>query len=77
MDKYPPYSGRISEVFETNVNANIQCDFGYDYYSIKQKMCSWVNDESWEIIKICFPDAEQIKQSKNKIMQRMYISSKI
>ena len=25
--KYPPYSGRKSEIFETNVNNNMQCDY--------------------------------------------------
>ena len=45
-DEYLPYSGRISEIFE-NVNENIQCDHGYAYSSEKQKMCTWVNEESW------------------------------
>ena len=38
FDEYPPYSGRISEIFDTNVNANIQCDRGCAYSSRKQKM---------------------------------------
>ena len=42
--EYPHYSGRISETFETNFNENIRCDFGYAYYSRKQKMCKWVNE---------------------------------
>ena len=28
FDEYPPYSGRISEKSETNVNDHIQCDHG-------------------------------------------------
>ena len=52
--EYSPYSDRISEIFETNVNYNIQCDHGYAYSSSKQKMCTWVNEESWEMIKTVF-----------------------
>ena len=46
FDEYPPYSGRIYEIFEKNVNDNIKCEHGYAYYSSKQKMCIWVNEES-------------------------------
>ena len=35
--EYPPCSGIISGIFETNVNENIQCDRGYAYSSNKQK----------------------------------------
>ena len=33
FDEYSPYSSTISENFETNVNANIQCDYSYAYAS--------------------------------------------
>ena len=59
---YPPYSGRISENFETNDNANMQCYHVYACSSSKQKMWTWFNGESWEIMKNCFPDAKQIKK---------------
>ena len=59
--EYPSYSGRISEMFEKNVNETIQCVHGYEYYSGKQKMCTWVNEENWEMMRTCFPDAKQIK----------------
>ena len=51
FDEYPPYSDTISEYFETNINANIQCDHGYAYYSSKHKMCTCVNKESLEMTK--------------------------
>ena len=35
FDGYPTHSGAIYDNFETNVNANIQCDHGYAYSSIK------------------------------------------
>ena len=63
--------------FLKNVNENIQCVHGYAYYSGKQKMCTRVNDESWEMMKNCFPDAKPIKNGKNCFMQRMYICPKI
>ena len=66
FDEYPTYSGRISEILETNVNDNIRCDHGYDYSSIKHKMSTWVNEESCEMMKNCFPDAEQIKKCPPK-----------
>ena len=33
FDEYPPYSGRISEIFAKYVNENIQCDHGHAYSS--------------------------------------------
>ena len=62
FDEYPRYSGRNSEIIEKNVNENIQCDHGYAYSSGKQKICTWVNEDSWELTKNCFPDAKQIKK---------------
>ena len=76
FDEYPPYSGRISEIFEKNVNENILCIHRYAYSSGKQTMLTWVNEKSWGIMNTCFPDAKQIKMSKKYFMQRMYICSK-
>ena len=44
--EYSPYSGRNSEIFENIATENIQCVRGYAYYSGKQKMYIWVNEES-------------------------------
>ena len=68
FDEFPPYSGRISESFEINVNENIQCVHGYAYSSGKQKMCTWVNEESWGTMKTCFTDAKQIKNCPKTIL---------
>ena len=35
FDYYPRYCGRISTIFERNVNEDIQCDHGYTYSSGK------------------------------------------
>ena len=47
--------------FLKNVNDNIQYVDGYAQSSGKQKTCTWVNEESWGMMKTCFPDAKQIK----------------
>ena len=59
FDEYPPYSDSISENFENNINAHIKCDHGYPYSSIKGNMLTWINRESWEMMKKCFTDATQ------------------
>ena len=45
-----------------NVNENIQCIHGYTYSSLKQKMCTSVNEDSCVMMKTCFPDANQIQR---------------
>ena len=54
--------------FLKNVNENIQCVHGYVYYSVKQKMCTWVNEESWGMMKTCFPDSKQIKKCPKTVL---------
>ena len=60
FDEYPSHNGRISEILENNINKNIQCVHGYAYSSGKHKMCTWVNEEIWGMMKKYFPDAKQI-----------------
>ena len=62
LDEYPPYSGRMFEILEKNVNENIHCVCGYAYSSGKQRMCTLINEEIWVMMKTCFPDAKQIKK---------------
>ena len=45
--EYPPCSGTISEIFETDINAHIHFDHGYPYSTIKGKMLTWITKESW------------------------------
>ena len=54
FDEYPPYSVRISEMFENNINENIQCAHGHAYSSGKQKICTWVNEKIWGMTKTFF-----------------------
>ena len=46
-DEYPLYSNLIYDLFGTNINARIQCDHGYPYYSIKYNIFTWINEKSW------------------------------
>ena len=62
FDGYRPYSDAIFENVEINVNANIQCDNGYAYSSSKEKIFTWINEESWEIMQTYFPDAKGLKK---------------
>ena len=62
FDEYPRYSGRNSDFFEKYVNENIKCEHGYAYSSGKHNMYTWVNEETWEMTKKCFPDANQINK---------------
>ena len=76
--EYPPYSGRISEIFEKNDNENIQCVHGYAYSSGKHKMCTWVTEESGGMMKTCFPDANKIiKCPKNIYAMNIHMLKKI
>ena len=67
FDEYPPYSGRISEIFEKNINDNTQCDNGYAFSSREHKHFTSFNGESLEMMKDCFPVAKQIKKPKNTV----------
>ena len=54
--------------FLKNVNENIQCDHGYVYPSGKQRMCTWVNEDSWVMMNNCFPDAKLIKKCPKTVL---------
>ena len=50
-DEYPPYDGTISETFETNINAHVQCDLGCPCSTIKGNMLTCITEETWETMK--------------------------
>ena len=66
FDEFPRYSGRISDFF-INVYENIRCDHGYAYSLGEKKVFTKVNEKSWAMMKTCFPDAKQIKNSQNPL----------
>ena len=61
FDEYPHYSGRSSAISEKYMNENIKCEHGYEYHSGKRNMCTWVNEDTWEMMKNCFPDEKPNK----------------
>ena len=44
-NKYPTYSGKISENVETDINDHIWCDHGFPYSKIKFNMLTSTNKE--------------------------------
>ena len=62
FDEYPPYSGTISENFETNINSHICCDHGFPYSTIKGNMLIWINKRCWETTKYFFTEANKVKK---------------
>ena len=61
FDKYPRYSGRISANFEKKSMKIFNLIMVMPILQAK-KLCKWVNEEIWEKMKTCFPEAKQIKQ---------------
>ena len=60
LDEYPHYIGRNYEICEKYVNENIKCEHGYAYSSGKRNMCTWVNEDTRNMMKNCFSDANKI-----------------
>ena len=62
FDEYLRYSGRNSEIFDKYINENIKCEHEYAYSSGRHNMCTWGNEDTCEMMKNCFPCANQIKK---------------
>ena len=60
FDEYPHYSGRESIILKKDVNEDIKCEHGYAYSAGQHAICKWVNEETWERTKNCFPDTTKI-----------------
>ena len=43
-----------------HVNEDIKCEHGYAYSAGQHAIFRWVNEDTWERFKNCFPDATQI-----------------
>ena len=56
--------------FLKNVNENIWCVHGYEYFSGRQKMCTWVNEEIWGMTKTYFTDAKQIQKVSKTVLSK-------
>ena len=60
FDEYPRYSGIISDFFE-KIRMQIFSVIMV-MLILQEKICTRVHEESWAMIKNCFPDANQTKQ---------------
>ena len=47
---YPPYSDKISEIFETHINSILRCIHGYTNCSRHTNSITWVSNSSWGIL---------------------------
>ena len=54
FNKYPTYSGAISENVETNINDQIWCQHGFPYSTIKGNMLTYIYNKSWQMMKSLF-----------------------
>ena len=73
FDKYPPYSGALSENFETNINACIWCNHGFPYSTNKGNLLTCINKESWEMTKNIFLEATQVKTNALEQQYAKYV----
>ena len=48
LEDHPPYSDKLSETFETNINKNLRCCHGYTNYSEKKQFITWISINTWE-----------------------------
>ena len=59
-DEYPPYSDKISVIFETNINRNLRFSHGYKNCVRHTDLINWVSKNSWEMLLYKFSNAERI-----------------
>ena len=47
---YPPYSDKISVIFETHINRNLRCSHRYTNCVRHTDLITWVSKHYWEIL---------------------------
>ena len=62
FDGYPPYNYAISHIFGAKINSCIKFCRVYSYSTPKGIMITWINNKSWEILKLCFPESLTVKK---------------
>ena len=50
LDDYPPYSDKISDIFETRINRNLRCIHGYNNCIRHTDLITWVSNSSWDML---------------------------
>ena len=46
LDEYPPYSDKLSDIFETKINENLRCYHVYTNYAGDKQVITWVSKTS-------------------------------
>ena len=50
LDDYPPYSNKISVIFETHISRNLICSHGYTNCVRHTDLITWVSKNSCEML---------------------------
>ena len=50
LDDYPPYSGKISDIFVTHNNSNLRCIHGYTTCMRHTDLITWVSISTWKML---------------------------
>ena len=50
LDDYPPYSDKISVIFETHINRKFRCSHVYTKFVRNTDSITWVSKNSWEML---------------------------
>ena len=68
LDDYPPYSDKISASFETHINRNLICCYGYTNCVRHTDFITWVSKNSWEMLLSEFSYSERISACSREII---------
>ena len=60
LDDYPPYSDKISDIFETHINSNLRCIHGYTNCIRHTDSITCVSNYSWGMLLSEFMNAVEI-----------------
>ena len=72
LDDYPPYSDKISVIFETHININFRCSHGYTNCVRYTDLITWVSKNSWKVLLSEFSHAERISACPRTIIFNKY-----
>ena len=50
LDNYPPYSGKKSDLFQTDINRNLICIHGYTNCMRHTDLITWVLNSTWKML---------------------------
>ena len=60
LDDYPPYSDKISDIFETHINSNLRCIHGYTNCNRNTDSITLISNYSWDMLLFEFIHAVKI-----------------